>query len=233
MIPESKRGAGYFTLLLADRLADLNREVGRPVTLEELENALLYDTHGVPWSYLLTMYYRYRDSESRGRSGVSTPTLDLEGNPKNRYRVLHYAVRTRIKDALRNPYGRRWVIQHSDGTLERNPDPTQQPRVFANGQFHDWTDEVRRVSEARLTKMVKGINQGSVKRRFGNLTYEERVLILRRLTKELPADPQVLHNSFNRVFKVKDAIWHSIERIIDGEDGEAILALIHELTENE
>jgi hypothetical protein len=233
MLPE-RGGAGYFTLLVADRLADLNREVGRPVRLEELVNALA-DTPSLPWSYLITLYQQRQEVQHPqidGRAHTCTIYVDIRNNPKQRYAVLRYAVKTRIRDAVRNGGrgGRRWVIEHPDGTLERNPDPAQQPRVRFNGQYYDWTEETRRASEALATDQVKGISKASAVRRFSNIAFEDKVMILRRLAKLLPAEDRLLQNGFHRVFKSKSALWPQIEKIV-GDDPEAILAMIHELTE--
>ncbi|HEY2332966.1 MAG TPA: hypothetical protein VGH94_13690, partial [Acidimicrobiales bacterium] len=67
MLPE-RGGAGYFTLLVADRLADLNREFGRAVTLDEVVDGV-WNGAGLPWSYVTQTYQQHLCTANANRRG--------------------------------------------------------------------------------------------------------------------------------------------------------------------
>jgi hypothetical protein len=236
MLPE-RGGAGYFTLLVADRLADLNRAVGRAVTLDELVTAV-YDGPGIPWTWIGQRYQAQLIAHRRKRSerGVVDPSLggfdpalgyrhpDFDiTNPDDRRAALTYVIRSRVADAQRGKTLRRWVIRHPDGTLERNPDQAQQPRVYADGRYHDWSEETRHTAEEESRQRIADINRGSLERRLDQMPLAARATVLRWLAERLPVDRSIS----NRL--ARSGLLNEIGGLV-GADPDAILSLMHQLT---
>lgn len=243
MLPE-RGGAGYFTLLLADCLADL----GRAVTLDELVDAM-YEVPGIPWTWVGQRYQAQLVSQGRSDAarrgggeassgngsydpalGYHHPSFDIHSQ-EHRRNALRHVVRSRVNDAQRNQRGkgsrdiqtRQWVIRHPDGKLERNPD--QHPKVYAEGAYHDWTPEARHAVEQARSAAVAEINRGSVTRRFDRLSLAGKAAVIRALAKQLPAGDKSEAAKVSKSGLLADAVQAV------GDDPSAILALIHELTE--
>lgn len=236
MLPE-RGGSGYFSLLVADRLADLNRELGRPVTIEELVQAIS-DGAGVPWSYLTQRYQQQLATKNRHREG---PTTDVVGpspgfdpalgwhydgfdpaNPEHRRRALRSAVTRRLWDASKpSARQRTWAVRHPDGTYERSAEV--HPRVRSDGHSHDWTPELRAQSERESAAEIAQISQVAAVRSFELASVQERATMLRYLVAKLPVSRSEASKA-TRAGRLRD-----LDRLV-GDDPERIIQLMHELT---
>jgi hypothetical protein len=197
MLPESG-GASAFTLLVADRLQDL----GRPVTLDELVDAVARAS-SVPWSWIHQRYQQHKATQNSHRTpeGITDrpvipsgfdPVLGWHvdgydpGDPATRRAALRYCVAKVISNGKRTVKHHPWAIVDDDKRIRRNPDA--HPRVYANGKMHDWDPATRASSEAEGAAAVKTINEASIDRRMQRFTVEQRATILRHLAGKLPSD---------------------------------------------
>ena len=234
MLPE-KGGAGYFTLLVCDRLTDF----GRPVTLDELVDAV-WDAPGLPWTYVDPVvsaapchgaYPSWWHDTSDGvvpptgydeATGWHHPSFDVNSR-SDRRKALTYVVRKRLANQSRtHPRIRQWVIRHDDGRYERNPNGDH-PSVASNGKRHDWSPETRAEAERQSAEEVRAISEQAAVRSFELATIEEQATMLRHLAGKLPASK----SAAGRVASA--GRLRDIDKVV-GDDPERVLAFIHKVS---